>query len=95
MRLVRLSKLSQKKKNILRGYWKKLWPSWYVDELLGKKKPRKKTRKARAHDRVVFTENGRQVKGKILNIIQDKASVATSDFVHILPLDRLQIYKGD
>jgi len=95
MRLVKIATLTAKQKDFLRKYWKDLWPSWYVDDLLGKKKSRKKKRKARAHDRVIFTEGGRTVKGKVLNIIQDRASVATADFVHILPVERLEVYKGD
>jgi len=95
MRLIKISELSEESRNFLRNYWKKMWPPEYVDELLGKRKKSKPTRKARAHDRVIFKNNGVEVKGKVINIIQDKASVATQDFVHILPLKDLEIYRGD
>ena len=89
---IKIAELDDKNKEMLRSYWKKVWPSAYVDALLGKQN--KKKRKIRAHDKVVFKHNDRKTIGKVINIIQDKASIATDDFIHIVSLSNIEFYTG-
>jgi len=91
MKWIKISDLDERTRQVLKQYWETVWPKSYVSSLLGKKKKKK----IRAHDRVTFKMNSRMLVGKVLNIIQDKASVGTDDFIYIVPINNIERYKED
>lgn len=88
IRWIKIAELDDKTRKVLRDFWKKVWPKEYVDSFLGPEK--NKERKIRAHDLVSLQIDGKKIAGKVVNIIGDKATVATDDFIRIVPINSLK-----